>query len=302
MRIEQVGANTSCLTGLSLEESVNAIRQLGFHGLTLLGFSGTRHRYGELAGFWFRQLANSQRIELKRLVSGFDRLAIHAPFADLPLFSYDHRVAQLALERVKESIDAAQYLRGSVVIVHANPRANFPVTDYWKDMISTFRLLGDYALERGVRIGIETGFPNKVNQFVDLLEAVGHRAVGATIDTGHMARYVDTDLWGTPAGVNQLNEQLMDVTRQLGIQILHCHINDLDPSDWRDHRTLGQGVIDFQPFLAELHSVGYDGMLELELEEEIKDQLTTLEESKEELETMIFRLDRLHQASRSGAA
>ncbi len=295
MRIEQVGANNSCLAGLSLEEAVNSIRQLGFHGLTLLGFSGTRHGYGDLAGFWFRQLSNTERMELKRLTTGFDRLAIHAPFADLPLFTYDPRLAQLSLERVKESIEAAQYLKAPVVIVHANARPNFPATDYWGDMVSTFRTLGDYALERGVRIGLETGFPNKVDQFVDLLEAVGHYGVGATIDTGHMSRYVDTELWATPAGAAQMNERLMDVTRQLGILIVHCHLHDVDLSDWRDHRALGRGVIDFQPFLAELQSVGYDGMLEMELEE--PDQVTALEESKAELEGMIFRLDRFRQVS-----
>lgn len=295
MKIEQVGANTSCLAGLSLEESVNSIRQLGFCGLTLLGFAGTRHGYGNLAGFWFRQLGNIQRVELRKLISGFSRRAIHAPFADLPLFTYDPRLAQLSLERVKESIDAAQYLKAQVAIVHVNARPNYLVTEYWQEIVDTFRLLGDYALERGVQVGLETGFPNDVNQFVDLLEAIGHQGVGATIDTGHMGKYVEPDLWGTPAGVAQLNERLMDVTRQLGIQIVHCHIHDLDLSEWRDHRAIGRGIIDFQPFLAELQSVGYEGMLELELEEE--DQLTALEESKEALETMILRSDRLYQAS-----
>ena len=300
MRIEQVGANTSCLAGLSLDEAVNSIRQLGLHGLTLLGFSGTRHSFGDLAGFWFRQLSNAERMGLKGLVSGFASLAIHAPFVDLPLFTYDPRLAQLSLERVKESIDAAQYLRAQVVIVHANSRPHFDVTDYWGDMVTTFRMLGDYALERGVRIGLETGFPNKVDQFVDLLEAVGHQGVGATIDTGHMSRYVEPELWKTPAGVAKLNERLMDITRQLGILVIHCHIHDVGLSGWRDHRAIGRGIIDFQPFLAELQSVGYEGMLELELEEQ--DQVTALEESKAELEAMIFRLDRFRQVSRGRAA
>ncbi|MGE5619966.1 MAG: sugar phosphate isomerase/epimerase family protein [Sphingomonadaceae bacterium] len=300
MRIEQVGANTSCLAGHSLEEAVNVIRQLGFHGLTLLGFAGARHSYGELAGFWFRELSGAQRAELRRVVSGFEKLTIHAPFADLPLFTYDPRLARLSLDRVKESIDAAEYLRATVVTVHANRRANYPVTDYWEDMVSTFRLLGDYAVQRGVQLGLETGFPDKVEEFVDLLEAVNHHGVGATLDTGHLARYVDHDLWRTPAGAVQLNDRLMDITRQLGIQIVHCHLHDVGLADWRDHHAVGRGLIDFQPFLAELQSVGYEGMLELELEE--ADQVTSLEESKGELESMLFRLDRVQRFSRRRAA
>lgn len=300
MKVEQVGANTSCLAGFPLDDAINSIRQLGLRGLTLLAFQGTRHSIGDLAGFWFRQLRSAERIELKRLTSGFERLAIHAPFADLPLFTYDPRLAMLSLERVREAIDAAHYLRAQVVVVHANPRPNFDATEYWGDMVSTFRALGDYAAERGLRIGLETGFPDKVDQFVDLLEAVGHHAVGATLDTGHIARYVDRDLWGTPAGRHQLNQRLMDLTRQLGLLIIHCHLHDVRLSGWRDHKAIGRGVIDFQPVLAELQAFGYDGMLELELEE--PDQLTALEESKAQLEEMIFRLDRLNHISSQRAA
>lgn len=290
MTTDQIGANTACLANLPLQESVGYIRRLGFRCITLLAFAGTRHRYGDVAGFWFREMSDSERQWLKALVVDFDRLALHAPFADLPLFSYDPRVEELSMDRVKESIEAAGFLGAQVVIVHANPRSNLAVQDYWYDMVSTLRALGEYASDHGVRIGLETGFPANVDHFVDLLEAVGHHGVGATLDTGYLIRYVERSLWTTPEGVEQLNERLLEMTRQLGTLILHCHFHDVRAADWKDHEALGRGVLDFQSLLAELQTIGYEGILELELEE--KDQVAALVESKRRLETLIRRLSR----------
>lgn len=295
MRAEQLGANTSCLSNRSLEEAADEIRRLGFRCVTLLGFAGTRHRYGELAGFWFHDLRPDERERLKALASGFDRIAIHAPFADLPLFSYDPRVEELSLYRVRESIDAAGYLGAEVVIVHANRRANTPIHEYWDHMAATFRSLGEYAVERGVRIGVESGYPDSIDQFVDLLEAVGHHGVGAILDCGHLIRYVDSALWGTPEGVRELNDRLIEMTRQLGPTIVHCHLHDVRDSDWRDHQPVGTGVIDFPAFLAELQSLDYQGILELELEVEESHQVDALVRSRRAVEPLIPRLGRLRR-------
>ncbi len=290
MRTDQIGANTSCLGNLPMQEAVAHIRRMGFAGISLLAFPNTRHRYGELAGFWFHDMSESERQWLKALVVDFQRISLHAPFLDLPLFSYDPRVEQLSLDRVRESIDAAHYLGAQIVTVHANARPNVPITDYWDHMVSTFRSLGEYAWNRGVRIGVETGFPTVVDQFIDLLEAVGHFGVGATLDCGHMARYVSRSLWGTPEGVAEMNRQLLDMTRQLGPMILHCQIHDVRAEGWIDHQSLGHGGIDFPRFLSELQATGYEGMLELELEEE--HGVVALRESKSRLEALIRRLNR----------
>ncbi len=287
MKSDQLGANTSCLHSLPLPEAVKRIRDLGFHGITLLAFAGTRHGFGDLAGFWFRDLSHSERDRLKRLVSSFKRLAIHAPFFDLPLVSNDPKVEQLAMERMRESIEATAYLGGQVAIIHANRRPNYHLGEYWDSLVSAFRSLGDYAAERRVAVGLETGFPDGVEKFVDLIEAIGHPAVGATLDTGHMARYVERNLKGTPKGARQLNERLMEVVRQLGWMTIHCQLHDVVIPQWADHHAIGHGVIDFQPFLMELEAIGYEGMLEFELEE--RDGVGALVESKTRIETLMSR-------------
>jgi sugar phosphate isomerase/epimerase len=56
-------------------------------------------------------------------------------------------------------------------------------------------------------------------------------------------------------------------------------------ADWRDHRTLGTGVIDLPALFTALRGVGYDGLLQLELEE--PDQEPALVASKCQLERLI---------------
>lgn len=287
LRTGQLGANTSCLADVTLEEAIGIIRSLGFRGLCLLAFAGSRHSGGALAGFWWPDLLPGQRERLRALVSGFDMLAIHAPF-DPPLFHYDRRVQLLARDRVREAVEAAGYLGAQVVIVHAHRRPYLAPQDYWEEMVHTFRDLGDFAARHRTRLGIETGYPDTVEDFVRLVQAVGHPVVGATLDTGHIRDYVPPPLRCTPEGARILNERLQAICRALGNGIVHVQLHDVTLSDWRDHHAIGKGVIDFQGLLKCLDSLGYQGMLELELEEPT--QGAALAESRALLEGIILGL------------
>lgn len=295
MNIDQLGANISCIPNTSLQEAIERIRDLGFHGVTLLAFANARHRFGDLPGFWFGQMSGSEQRELKESISGFDRRVLHAPFASLPVVSYDPKLEQLAHDRIQEAIDAAQYLGCQVVIVHANSKPNYSLPEYWDSLVAVFKSLGEYAGNRMVRLGLETGFPADVDQFIDLLEAIGHHAVGATLDCGHMLQYVDSDIWGTRAGAIQLNNRLMSMARQLGPLTIHVQLHDVKVPEWMDHKAIGRGVIDFEPFLAELQSLEYQGMLEFELEE--KDAMTALKASKRKIEAILRHMGRQHRAA-----
>ncbi len=281
LRSSQLGANTSCLADVTLEEAVETIRSLGFRGIGLLAFAGSRHSVGALAGFWWSKLTLPQRDWLRTLVSGFDMVAVHAPFIDLPLFSYDERVQRLARERVHEAIEAAGYIGAQVVVVHANRRAYMRPRDYWHEMVGTFRELGDYAARHNTRLGVETGYPDTVEDFVALISEIAHPAVGATLDVGHLSRYVEPALRGTVDGARILNERLVAMCRLLGSKVVHVQLHDVSLQDWRDHLAVGKGVVDFKAVLSCLDSLGYSGMLELELEE--PSQAVALAESRARL-------------------
>jgi sugar phosphate isomerase/epimerase len=55
---------------------------------------------------------------------------------------------------------------------------------------------------------------------------------------------------------------------QLGDHVFHIHAHDVRAADLRDHRTIGTGIVDLDAVLGRLAGLGYDGLFELELEEE----------------------------------
>jgi len=153
-------------------------------------------------------------------------------------------------------------------------------------MLSTFRWLGDRAQERGVCVALETGFPAEVEVFIRLVQEIDHPAVGATIDIGHVAWSVPTELRSTPAGAVLLNANIARVVRELRHKLCHFHIHNVRMHDWRDHRHIAQGVIDVPAVVRVLDEVGYAGMLSFEFEE--TETVGALAEGKAYLTSLII--------------
>jgi sugar phosphate isomerase/epimerase len=153
-------------------------------------------------------------------------------------------------------------------------------------MILVSRFLGDYAAERNVDIGIETGFPSKVDDFVKLIIDIDHNAVGANIDVGHLNGSVYSELRCTDKGCAVYNDNLTELASRLGKKVYHLHLHDVRASDWRDHRQAGKGIIDFRRFFAVLDSLNYNRLMTFELEEPQKEE--ALRESKKYIEDIII--------------
>ncbi len=75
-------------------------------------------------------------------------------------------------------------------------------------------------------------------------------------------------MMGTPEGVAQANDNILRTIQGLGEKLFHVHFHDVRYEDWRDHRELGTGILDFSRIVAALDEVGYTGLIELELEEQ----------------------------------
>ena len=139
--------------------------------------------------------------------------------------------------------------------------------ELWPDLVDTFRALGDYAGERGVRLGLETMFPPTVEQYVKLIHDIAHPSVGATVDTGHVAWTVPLADRGQPGGVAAHNRNLLAICAGLGDKLLHFHVHDVRTRDWRDHREPGSegGTLDWARLVSSLKEQGFGGVLALEL-------------------------------------
>lgn len=281
----KIGASVACLADYSLYEAMEKIRGMGFESVELLAFEGARHSIGDLGGFWFDELTEEERERLKEAVGAFRYVAIHAPFIDMPLFTHNIGIKREAMSQIRQAIEAAWYLGSSIVTVHANEKTFFELEEFWPEMVDTFFELGDFAQRCGVRLGIETGYPNTVRDYVKLFLDVDHDAVGATVDVGHIVPYVPRKMLRSEGGVQALNDTLMEVVRMLGAKVVHMHMHDVRKEDWRDHRTAGRGILDFDRLFGCLTEIGYEGLFALELEEEARE--LALWESKDFLEGLV---------------
>ena len=284
-----LGASTASLANYSLLDAVAKIRDLGFETIELLAFDGARHSVGNLAGFWFNRMSESEKAVLRRSLQGFKHIATHLPFIDIPLFSHNPDMAQFCRQHLKMSIEGSAYFGATAAAVHVHPRSSFKFSEYWDQMIATFRDLGDHAAKYGVKLGIETGCPNTINEYTRLILDVDHPFVGGLIDVGHCFFYSDVVRRpaerGTPDAVQRGNDCLNRIVEVLDAKALHFHLHDVRQKDWRDHRAVGRGIIDFPRLFATLKRIKYEGLLTFELEE--MDLLDALIESNAAIERLM---------------
>jgi sugar phosphate isomerase/epimerase len=285
MKVEQIGAGIACLANHDLWSALDTLRAEGICAVELLAYAGARHSIGKLPGFWFDELSAEEFDHLRRTLAAFDGVSVHAPFTDAPLFTYNRGIAREALRQVAVAIEGCGRIGGTAVAVHANRRPLVDLSEYWSDMIAVFRELGDVARASGVVVGIETGFPNRIDQFLRLIREVDHPAVGATVDIGHVAFYAESEPRCTPEGVTNFNRALIYLIEELGERLVHVHVHDVRLADWRDHRALGTGVIDVPAVVRGLDRLGYQGLLQFELEEPA--QLDSLRASRHLLTDLI---------------
>ena len=131
------------------------------------------------------------------------------------------------------------------------------------------RAIGEIA-KHGERCGgifcIETG-QEPAEVLRAFLEAIGSPNLKVNYDPANMLRR------GTVEGV-----------RTLASWIVHTHAKDLDPETHK--ATLGQGRVPWQPYLAALEQIGYDGWYAIE-DETGMDVVNSLKEGKRFLEAAL---------------
>ena len=77
----------------------------------------------------------------------------------------------------------------------------------------------------------------------------------------------------------------MDIVRRLTDKLAVFHLHDIRPTDFRDHRAPGRGVIDFARLFEYLHHTNFAGPMVFELEE--PDISPALAESKAFIEKLL---------------
>jgi D-psicose/D-tagatose/L-ribulose 3-epimerase len=111
------------------------------------------------------------------------------------------------------------------------------------------RSLGEYAAERGVRLGVETlnrfetSFLNTTEQALELIQRVDHPSVGLTLDLFHL-------------GIEE--KQVGDALRAAGRHLVHVQVAE------NDRGTPGTGHLPWPDVAAALHEIDYAGRVVIE--------------------------------------
>lgn len=174
------------------------------------------------------------------------------------LIDFNPSVQRFHIERVQRYLDLAyEYQASNVLLVLGEYIWNqevIPPEEQWKTAIANCRLLGDYAENLNLKIALELEpFPlslvNSVDTMVRFLDDCQHEAVKANIDISHLALSRVA-----PAELSRLKGRA-----------IHVHISDCDGKRHGDLPP-GRGVVDFDPYLAEIKKLGIDGAISVELE------------------------------------
>jgi sugar phosphate isomerase/epimerase len=181
------------------------------------------------------------------------------------LASPDKRVRSNAVDYVKNVSDLASKVGCPVIIVA--PTACMKMTA-WEDpdeerswAVESIHEGGEYAHSLGVAIAIEawnryeTYFLNRLDQCLDLMNAVDLPNAGVMGDTFHM---------------NIEEESVAEAFRSTGRHLNHVHLAD------SNRAAPGQGHMDFVPILQALKDIDYQGHLSFELLPAAADPFGTL--------------------------
>lgn len=255
----------------TLEEMLRAAHDLSFAGVELAVFEDKG--VGPDKYPWVRvdRLDEEQRRSLKALVGRFRIVTTHLPYGSTvrPL-AEDRAVRAASRRELHRAIEDSAFWGARLANVHLMSETGVSYAAAKPELIALYRELGDAARMHGLKLAIETTRPYRCSEYLELVHAIDHPAVGGSVDTGHMHFFKDELLVSraeraTEAGRRQYNAFLLQTLSALGPKLFHVHFNDLRPFDWREHFVPGTGIIDWPRFFAHLDGLDYRGALVAEL-------------------------------------
>lgn len=292
LQTSQLTSSTASLSGFSFEESLDQLVSLGFGGVEILTFTGKTHSVGSIPGAVVADVEPAAQKRIRNKLAKFQFVTTHLPFHDLRPADYDPEVRKRSLDLIERGIQDSRFWGASVGTLHVAPEQDFRIA--WKDLLDTYRRLGDLAAKNNLKLGIETGTPSTVDEYLQLVRDIDHDHVGATVDTGHTRSYrKDAGLTnkelGSPRARQIYNDLMMKKVEGLGSKLLHFHVDDVRSTDWREHRKMGAGIVDWKRLLSHCDRINYRGAFAAELEE--PDVVPALKESRELFKAMLAEIN-----------
>lgn len=225
---------------LDVDRQIEWVHMHGFDAISLHASAGIDGKWRGLAP---EMMDGSQRRSLRRKLSHFRGREVHAPFS--AVLKVGETEAALAI--LDPVLAFAGDIGANIVTVHAQvPSADSAEIAAWTDAAAELNAMAERC---NVRIGLE------ITSRFETVRDLALPCVGVTLDVGHM-------FLGEPppiAGFRDLDK----VVETIGQALLHLHVHDV--REGVDHIELGTGELDYVPLIWGLRTIGYSGMLCLEL-------------------------------------
>ncbi|MGB0578584.1 MAG: alkaline phosphatase D family protein [Limisphaerales bacterium] len=226
----------------NLPEAIAKMNQLGFQSIAIHHGGAQRTKFPTLG---FDKADAAQRAKTIELMKSMKHVSIHETSGE---------------EDFRPSIDAAAAVGAKVVTMHEKPGA--PLAE----QVSRFRAAGDYAAEHGVRIGAEN-LRGPYADYIKLVKAIKHPAVGCTIDTGHIAYLNEVKSIEDPKKrYAAYNDYLEKMLRAVKGKLIHMHVHNVRPGrGFIDHYADIKGPLDTPRLFRVLKELNYRGMVVIEV-------------------------------------
>lgn len=284
-----IGANPY-YPGYDLYRSIGILHGLGFQTIELHPMGSPDARPGMPPGFEFDRMTDNDKERLKDALQPFRYVSTHLPWVDTPYFSPFEPSHEYGLRRIETALRASAFAGAEVANIHVQRSAHIGLEDAWPMLVRTFRRWGDLARDLGLRLAIETGYPESVREFVKLIRDIDHDDVGATIDVGHQKNYAELTAQvkpedkGTPEGIRAYNDVTLQIIDELGSKTFHMHVHDIEPDSWAEHKPLIHGFVDYPRLIAKLREIGYQGLLVFEIGGPVEELTGFFRDAKAKLE------------------
>lgn len=237
-----IGLSTAILWDykeLNLPEAIfRSIQGMGYEAVEI-------HCEDPLFKGWGTKKAEITKKEVKEALSTLDaEVTLHAPFHDLNTATLNKGARDEVIRQHRECLETARYLNSNIVVVHPGfvSSRKYRREVAFEQMISTLRKMADIAEDNGVKVCLENLASKRkamcveIPELKEVLDRINRDNFRLTLDIAH---------------ANTTKVGPLEYARELKDHISHVHVSDNTGED--SHLTLGQGNIDFEGVLKELH-------------------------------------------------
>jgi sugar phosphate isomerase/epimerase len=255
-----VGLSTGCFYDQNILDCLEPIRKGGFCMLEICSF--VKH-------LDFHDKNAVQKATDMMHTLGMEAYSFHAPFAnDIDITAFDRQQRKLSINEILSAAQSAAMMQVRYFVIHPGPEKTIQSgtqehLQRLKNATDSLNLIARECNNLGMRLCLENMLPHllsgNTSDMLWIIGAINEITAGTCLDTGHA----------------NLSKNLHTIVHKLSGHLHMIHAND-NRSQYDDHRPPGQGDIDWEQLLKELHITGFTGGLILELaaqEEKTRDQL-----------------------------